>query len=78
MVDAEIKDLKMWYWPRIYYLKAEGNSEEQAREKIYQNLLAKGNIKAAKLMRELQDKIHPLKNNRQTPPSPTSNPSPPT
>jgi hypothetical protein len=77
-IEAEIKDMKTWYWSRIYYLQAEGYNEEQAREKIYQDLLAKGNVKAAKLMRELQDKIHPLKDNRQPPPSPPPNPSPPT
>jgi hypothetical protein len=74
MMDAEIRDLKMWYWPRIFYLMSEGISEEEAREKIYQNLLAKGNIKAARLMRKLQDKIHPLKDSLH-PPLPPKDPS---
>ena len=45
----------------------EGKTMEQGREKIYQDLLDKGDIEGAKMMREYQDRIHPLKNNNQPP-----------
>ena len=74
---AEVmKETEMVYWIRIIRLMAEGCSEEQAREKVYQDLVAKGNLKEAKLMRDLQDKVHPLKDKGQSPPaSPTQPPS---
>jgi hypothetical protein len=33
---------------------------EKAREKMYQDLLKKGDLKTAKAMRQFQDKVHPL------------------
>jgi hypothetical protein len=42
---------------------------EEAREKIYQDLLNKGDIEGAKAMRKYQDVVHPLKNDSQQPPS---------
>jgi hypothetical protein len=70
-MESEIKKAEMWYWFRIGILKAEGLTVEQAREKMYQDLIDKGSLKAAKLMREFQDKVHPLgKNDQILPPSP--------
>jgi hypothetical protein len=51
----------------------EGKTVEQGREKVYQDLLDKGDIEGAKSMRKYQDIIHPLKNNNQ-PPATTLNP----
>jgi hypothetical protein len=53
------------YWARIVRLMAEGNTEEQAREKIYQDVLAKGDPDQARKMREFQDKVHPLEKGNQ-------------
>jgi hypothetical protein len=68
-IEAEARKAQMWYWFQIGTLKAHGLTVEQARDKMYQDLIDKGNLKAAKLMRELQDRIHPLKNRGQPPPS---------
>ena len=72
MVDAEIKETKMWYWFKILNLQADGYTEEGAREKVYQDILAKGNPKAAKLMREFQEITHPLKDKNQPESTPKS------
>jgi hypothetical protein len=61
--QSKLKDLEMRYWLRIAELMAEGKTMEQGREKIYQDLLDKGDTEGAKLMRKYQDRIHPLKNN---------------
>jgi hypothetical protein len=53
-------------------LMGEGLTLEQAREKVYQDLLKKGDLERAKMMRAFQDVVHPLKPGDQTPP-----PSPP-
>lgn len=67
----------MYYWYRIGVLKAEGLTPEQAREKIYQDFLKKGDLKGAEVMCEFQNKVHPLKAGDQLPPStPTQLPSP--
>jgi hypothetical protein len=66
-VQQEMKKLEMWYWFRIGALKAEGLTTEQAREKIYQDLLDKNDLKGAKILREFQDKVHPLVKNDQVP-----------
>ena len=76
-IKSEARKAQMWYWFQIGTLKAQGLSVEQAREKMCQDLIDKGNLKAAKLMREFQDKVHPLgKNDQAPPPSPTQPPSP--
>ena len=66
-----MKSAEILYWFRLGVLMAGGLSEAQAREKIYQDLIDKGDLKAAKAMREFQNKVHPLKTN-----DPTSPPSP--
>jgi len=76
-VESERKKAEMWYWFRIGILKAEGLTPEQAREKIYQDLVNKGDFKGAKMIREFQDRVHPLKYGDQLPPStPLQPPSP--
>lgn len=64
--------LEKTYWLRMVELMAEGFTLEQAREKVFQDLLKKGDLKGAKMMREYQDVVHPLKSGDQFPP-----PSPP-
>jgi hypothetical protein len=61
-IEAEKKSAEKSYWIRIGVLEASGLTEEQARGKIYQDLIDKGDIKMAKTMREFQNKVHPLDN----------------
>jgi hypothetical protein len=63
--DKAMKRLAIDYWLRIAELTSEGITPEQAREKMYQDLLTKGDGKGAKMVREFQDRVHPLKNNDQ-------------
>jgi DNA-binding CsgD family transcriptional regulator len=65
-VEREMKSTEVLYWFRIGVLKAGGLTEEQAREKIYQDLVEKGDLNKAKMMREFQDKVHPLGDNDKT------------
>ena len=34
---------------------------EQARERMYQDIVGKGNLEIAKAFRQFQDQVHPLK-----------------
>ncbi len=74
-LESKMKDLEKTYWIRVAELKGKGLTEEQARKKIYQDLLDTGDLKGARMMRAYQDMIHPLKGNSQEPP--TSPPQPP-
>jgi hypothetical protein len=75
--QSQTKELQVLYWIRKAELMFNGFTQEQAREKMYQDLIIKGNLQNAKKMREFQDKYDPLKTNDQTPPpSPTQPPSP--
>jgi len=67
-IDSEREKTEIVYWLRIGVLMAEGLTKEEAREKMYQDLLDKGDLKRAKILREFQDKVHPLKTNDQLPP----------
>lgn len=60
-LEAEMKKAEKSYWLRIGGLMAQGSTQEQAREEMYQDLLKKGDLKGAKLLREFQDKVHPMK-----------------
>lgn len=75
-VKRAIKRAEIIYWFSIAELMSEGITLEQAREKIYQDLLDKGNLEAAKAMRAYQDIIHPLKTGNEQPPPATEPPSP--
>ncbi|MFC2015144.1 hypothetical protein ACFLUP_04050, partial [Chloroflexota bacterium] len=73
-VESKIRDAEKRYWLRIADLIGEGLTQAQARDKIYQDLLDKGDIEGAKMIRQYQDKIHPKKSgNKDTskPPSTT-------
>jgi hypothetical protein len=65
--QSAAKKLERTYWLRIAELMVEGKTVEQGREKIYQDLLDKGDIEGAKSMRRYQNIIHPLKNNNPNP-----------
>ena len=67
------KELQGDYWACIARLMAEGHTEKQAREKMYQDILNRGDEEKARKMREFQEVVHPLQNdNQQT--LPTANP----
>jgi hypothetical protein len=72
--QAAVKNMETMYWFRIVELMMEGNTQEQAREKLYQNMLNSGHIEEAKALRTYQDIVHPLKTGKQ---QPGSNPKPP-
>lgn len=65
--EFKARNLETLYWYRIAVSKSEGLTVEQAREKVYQDLLEKGDVKGAKAMRAYQDIIHPLKADDQSP-----------
>jgi len=65
--DSYIRKIETTYWLNIATLMAEGITESQAREKIYQDLLNKGELEGAKALRAYQDVIHPLKPGDQPP-----------
>jgi hypothetical protein len=67
-IKSEFKKAQNAYWFRIGVLMATGLTKEEAREKIYQDLLQKGDSKKAKMLREFQDRVHPLKTDSQEPP----------
>jgi len=66
-MEREMKNTEKLYWFGIGVLKAGGLTTEQAREKMYQTVVEKGDPKMAKMMREFQDKVHPLGDNNKTP-----------
>ena len=56
-----MKSVEATYCFRIGVLMGEGLTIEQAREKIYKDLLDKGDLRLAKMMREFQNRVHPLR-----------------
>jgi hypothetical protein len=74
-LDAEKKKTEIYYWLRIGSLVAQGLTMDQAREKMYQDLLKKGDIKGAKILRIFQDRVHPVKPDSDLPPTPSGQPS---
>jgi hypothetical protein len=62
-----IKSIETKYWIGIATLMQDGISMEEAREKMYQDFLNKGDEKGAKELRAYQDKVHPLKPQPVTP-----------
>jgi hypothetical protein len=66
-LKSRFKQLQTTYLKKIAGLMVEGLTEEQAREKIYRDLLTT-DPRAANLMREFQDKVHPLVKKDQKPP----------
>lgn len=59
-MESKLRKLASEYWNRIGELTLEGHTQEEAREKIYSDLISQGDVKGAKLIREFQNKIHPL------------------
>ncbi len=49
------------YWQMIGLLMSTGLTAEEAREKLYQILLAKGDLEKAQNLRVYQDRVHPVK-----------------
>jgi hypothetical protein len=74
VIAHEKKQTEIMYWFRVSGLMAGGLTMEQACEKLYQDTVAKGDLKAAKVMREFQSKLHPQKKNDQAPASSPSTP----
>ena len=58
--DRAKKKLEVDYSLRIGEIMAGGMTEQQAREKMYRDLIEKGDIEGAKMMRRYQDYVHPL------------------
>ena len=73
-LNAEMKKTEISYWIRIIALMAQGLTIEQARENMYRDLLKKGDTKSAKILREFQDKVHPLKPDSNALPKPPDQP----
>lgn len=73
-IDSEMKKTETVYWLRIGILMAAGLTKEEAREKMYQDLLEKGDLKRAKMLRAFQDKVHPVKHDSEVPPTPPEQP----
>lgn len=57
------------YWCRIAELMGDGLTSEQARDKIYNDLVEKGDLEVAGKIREYQNRIHPLKGEKRLPES---------
>ena len=72
-----IRDLQKVYWMRIGELKAEGLTPEQAREKLYQDVVDQSDANASEVFRLIQDTIHPLKPGGDSSPRPSQEPPTP-
>jgi hypothetical protein len=62
--QSELKKVEVIYWISIVTMMTDGLTMEQARDKLYQDLVDKGDLKGAKMMREFQDRIHPIKTDK--------------
>jgi hypothetical protein len=60
-LEKEKLNLEMIYLLRIGALMAGGLTEEEACEQIYQEMLKKGDSRTAKMAREFQGRLHPVK-----------------
>jgi len=69
------KELEVTYWLRISELMSGGITMAQAREKIYQDLIDRGDVEGAKMVREYQDRVHPLKADGSPPQPPPHRPT---
>jgi hypothetical protein len=73
-IKSQIKELETLYRSKIARLMFDGLTEEEACEKLYQDVLGKGDLKVAKSFSEFQNRVHPLKSGDQSPPSVTPPP----
>ncbi len=67
-LDKKKKQIEIEYWLRIARLKGQGLTEEQAREKLFRDLIRKGDLIGAKKLREYQNSVHPLRKQPKAPP----------
>ena len=56
----------------------EGYTMEEDREIMYKDLVDKGDLEGAKVLRAYQDAVHPMKSAVQVPPKSPTRASPPT
>ena len=71
-VKLKKKRTEVEYWANVALMMVGDNlTLDQAREKMYQDLLTKGDIEGARMLRAFQDEVHPLKPGNQPP---TANP----
>ncbi len=75
-MKLELRGVETQYWYRIAELMGTGLSKVQARDKMYQDLLDKGDLEGAKTLRRYQDMIHPMKPGKQNPPMSSSEKQP--
>ncbi len=71
-LESKARNLEKQYFLRVAELMAEGLTQEQAEGKIVKDLIDKGDIKGADIMRRYQDFIHNRKSANQvhrTPPA---------
>jgi len=66
--ESDMRFVEKLYWICVAGEMDHDLTKEQAREKIYQDLLGEDNTEGAKAMRSFQDIIHPLKDDDQVPP----------
>jgi hypothetical protein len=74
-LEKEKKDTEKLYLFHIGVLIAGGLTEEEARGQIYQEELNKGDLKKIKMLLELQNRVHPLKNDTNASPIQPEQPS---
>jgi hypothetical protein len=74
-VKLKKKRTEAEYWANVALMMVDDKiTRDQAREKMYQDLLTKGDIEGARMLRAFQDEVHPLKPGNQ-PPSPQPPPA---
>jgi hypothetical protein len=69
-IQKAIREIEVLYWANISNLVAGRLTEGQAREKIYQDLIDKGDIEGATMIRQFQNAVHPLKTGAKPKPPP--------
>ena len=68
-MDVARRKAEKKYWKIMGELVAGGMTLDQARDKMYQDLIGAGEVKAADELRRYQDIIHPVMKQRQSPPA---------
>jgi hypothetical protein len=71
-LNSLMKTLEISYWENIATLTSTGLTKDQAREKMVQDLIDKGDLAGAKARRAYQKIVHPVKSLNQTPPQQSS------
>ena len=60
-LDGKKKKVEIGYWLRIARLRGQGLTEEQAREKLFRDLIRKGDLIGARKLRDYQNTVHPIR-----------------